>query len=584
MGDPNKTNQNVYRNNQKFEIDIKKTYYRYIDPNKLNTQDNPSTQIQSDVRAPKPKGIDDYRSKISVVTKHHKELATAVMENALPSILAPSDTYQESRCHAFYRLIGFPVYDGNNFYNPGLDHITENPEGGKKAISSEIKRKTASNCMNDASFIKLSNAREAIPTDSIKTFNDNTSINASVLALSSSTRIRKFASSVENINADPLSKDPVRQTYRIDPTGQVGNYKPSLYEYMGPGGNTPTVSLSERQHIIVPFLVDPRYSESVNEENKVGVPFASPSKLQLNVPKQLEAAPGVYVSPPMLQIIIENRLSDKNKTGSSDQLNIIKSALEGLPSIKDEALVKQVSSETNYKLTEQQQFLQFINIIQAMMTELVKAQNRIEKTQKLYYWIPIPSQNGPEYGVSVRPFTIFKELAEKKQFMTPLDYDILVHSIKQFSAQIASSTSYDTAKNLPVFPGAANMFNPDVNSDCGDKNEKALKNLLSQREQEMKEAGEALQIIEMILGEFSGLGLCDMLAIEASLYLISKESLLGFLDEDAFLRMKSVLKINNIQRNEDLTVCLQELTNTVTQFYNLMDKLYIDTKQYDNRT
>jgi hypothetical protein len=100
----------------------------------------------------------------------------------------------------------------------------------------------------------------------------------------------------------------------------------------------------------------------------------------------------------------------------------------------------------------------------------------------------------------------------------------------------------------------------------------------------MKEAGEALQIIEMILGEFSGLGLCDMLAIEASLYLISKESLLGFLDEDAFLRMKSVLKINNIQRNEDLTVCLQELTNTVTQFYNLMDKLYIDTKQYDNRT
>jgi hypothetical protein len=91
-------------------------------------------------------------------------------------------------------------------------------------------------------------------------------------------------------------------------------------------------------------------------------------------------------------------------------------------------------------------------------------------------------------------------------------------------------------------------------------------------------------MIEIIMGEFSGLGLCDILAIVASLYIIPADKLLGFLDEDAFDRMKSALNLPDASRDSNLTSCLNELTNTVKDFYNLMDKLYLDARQNNGLT
>src|SRR5271163_4205243 len=69
--------------------------------------------------------------------------------------------YQESRCHTFFRMIGFPVVvDVNNFHSPGFD-----PNLNVDSAS------LASNGKIDAAFIAnntltgLSSSREQVPTD-----------------------------------------------------------------------------------------------------------------------------------------------------------------------------------------------------------------------------------------------------------------------------------------------------------------------------------------------------------------------------------------------------------------------------------
>ena len=123
------------------------------------------------------------------------------------------------------------------------------------------------------------------------------------------------------------------------------------------------------------------------------------------------------------------------------------------------------------------------------------------------------------------------------------------------------------------------MFNPEVNPSCGDINDDTIKLLTDARNNTMKKAGDALQTIEMIMGEFSGLGLCDILAIIASLHIMPIEDLLGFLDKDAFDRMKILLNKSDVARTDNLSQCLGVLTNTVKDFFNLMDKLYLDKRK-----
>ena len=58
--------------------------------------------------------------------------------------------------------------------------------------------------------------------------------------------------------------------------------------------------------------------------------------------------------------------------------------------------------------------------------------------------------------------------------------------------------------------------------------------LNNKRNQLLAKASNALQIVEMIMGEFSGLGLCDIVAVVGALYTMPLASLVGFLDTDSY--------------------------------------------------
>jgi hypothetical protein len=556
--DDQKTNQDNYKTRQRFDINIKDIYSSYIKPNKSNQ-----------------KGIDDYRSKKSIQGKSKSVIVDAIKKNSFRGILKKEDVYQESRCHAFYRMIGFPVYDNTDYYNPGFDNSYTDVEGKNKNIQLEDKIRIATTSIQ-SKFTTLCDARENMQLDFYKCFNFNESVNASVLALSS-LNTRQFVSSLDKIT-DPSSTvsnmDPLKHSYHIETIGQVGNYKPYLLEYIGTNGDTPNVSKLpsfDRYHIIYPFLVDARYSESVNVDIMPAVPFAL-------YDWNFKPSSTVTVEIPMLETIITHRLSLNNSV--SGQLQEIKDYIQNNPSITDNTLISTIL--TDYQLTEQQEFIHYLYIMESMINELIKAQTIARTIQKTYYWLPVPSKTGPENGVTTRPIIISQELSNNPKFVTQFDSDLINASILKFIDQTTSKTSTDAVRH-PIFPYSSIIFNTQNNNSCGDLTDDNVKHLSEQRNEEMLQAGEALQIIEMIMGEFSGLGLCDILAIVASLHIMPKDKLLGFLDKDAFARMKYKLKQPDAVQSS-LLDSIVELTNTVKNFYNLMDKLYLDIYQNNSGT
>jgi hypothetical protein len=75
------------------------------------------------------------------------------------------------------------------------------------------------------------------------------------------------------------------------------------------------------------------------------------------------------------------------------------------------------------------------------------------------------------------------------------------------------------------------------------------------------------------MGEFSGLGLCDMIAVLGALYTMPPLSLLGFLDTDAFARFSTQFN-NPGYVNPGLQTAMKDFCLTVSQFYQLMDAVY----------
>jgi hypothetical protein len=109
-----------------------------------------------------------------------------------------------------------------------------------------------------------------------------------------------------------------------------------------------------------------------------------------------------------------------------------------------------------------------------------------------------------------------------------------------------------------------------------------LDNLSKVRNQDLEVANNALKTIEIIMGEWSGFGLCDIIAIMASLYTMDQDMLLGFLDDDAMGRMTQLTGVVPIGGNSigggsgrpSVTDALTEFVTTVNYYYHLMDDVY----------
>jgi hypothetical protein len=545
-------NQDNFTDDQIYEIDIDKIYNDYISY------------------------IDSKRSYVNVANQNAMSLLNSISGNTsagTANTLVPAKSYQESRCSAFFRIIGFPVTDSNQgrYFNPGHDIV--NPErilstGDKYAITQDL-------LSDPTKFIALSNAREQYFLSQQNIFNTNTTVDAGALALSvgiSFTDKRPFAVPFLNTSG-PFDLVPADQSYAPNYTSIVGDNQVLLSAYMDASGNMPAAATlpSKRPHIILPFITDPRIDFSCSPStNRIGVPF---------VPNRsfLQVSATVFTDPPLIETIIRNRVTVTNQLQSvGDYTQQFATFIKDVSNNTDQTILGQIAANDIQQLATNTQFLQFVNIIQAMMKKLVDAQKNIAMAQGQYYWLPVPSTTGPEGGSTVQGVFLPTSASIAAGFVTNADGSILIATAQSLFSQTNQNPQAAAAPTTPDPGGFAiaveNSLGPASSASYVSNSQSTLDMLSSKRESTLSAASDALRIVEIIMGEFSGLGLCDIIAVIASLYTMPAQNLIGFLDTFAQARMN--IQFNQTFPTVSYQTAMNSFTSTVNQFYQLMEAVY----------
>lgn len=516
------------------------------------------------------KEIDDIRSYVPSSVYLSKAFDSFNLDKISTNMKVES-TPQESRCHAFYRLIGFPVAEpDNSYYNPGFYKVKSGSDDFNK------KRQGIVSKMPKA-LLDLLNKREYY-LDQYKKIFQIQNIDASVLAISSWS-LRKFSDPLKNIG-DPFDtnlnsysiKDDIESIFIIP----LSNYVDENNNPIDPA--SPALNFN-RFHLIRPFIVNPRIDISVSPSSRrVAVPFTSNKSETL-------ISNNTYIKRPYLELICRRRFDGRNK---NDTLTATQSSfidfIKNNDSFKDAEIIKKINLGPGF-VDENAQFIKFFNLIKSMIKNLVKAEDLITKAIYKTLWIPVPDKKGPEFGSSTRDLIL-----GDPNIITSLDVSIQERKVKDNINKIISDVLVNTQTDLGNY-SFENILNFADKSDAvGDVNVDDLNSLQATRKELCDKANQALKEIEIIMGEFSGFGLCDIIAVYAALSLIDKKYLLAFLDDEAFERMKNFKELQNdaevINRTNgnkaSITEALTEFEKKVKEIYELMDKAYLDQKNLKN--
>jgi len=478
------------------------------------------------------------------------------------------NTPQESRAHAFYRLIGFPVLaaDGSS-YSPGHDSMKEDRKINKQ--------KKLNICLNPiVGFDELVSTREKYIQSILKIFSKGSSISASALVISSggagpqgSPNLRKFISPFDKNNShnDMAS---INQSYEIENSILIGGDNKNLSTLKDENNEQPT--LVKKYHIIKPFIVNGKIDFMATPSTKrVCVPFTYDKSYTL-------ISDGVFAKRPLIEKIIREKLFTNN-TSNSEYEKRVNNYIQNISTIKDIKVVDRIST-SDFEYSDREQFANYLKMIQEMMNKLIEAADIVKSTQEKYLWLPETSKNGPEGGLKVKPLFFPKE-KDQENLLTEADKAILLRTAKVMANNFTSKNIEDKNPNNKdySFDNFTKTFNKDTTESMGDVSAATLDKISKDRKNYIEKANAASRTIEIIMGEFSGLGLCDIFAIQGALHILPLRYLLGLIDDDAFDRMNKILK-TNIESSDRSSPdeALEELSSIVFDFYGIMDKIYID--------
>jgi hypothetical protein len=553
-----------YRDNANYTIDLDDLYSKWI------------------------KHIDGYRGNnyISGIINENNIYtidSPEVTKGDPPPVLVFNDdssyAFKESRCHAFYRILGMPVIDNDNFFNPGYDSNTDNIEN---------KIKISNNFTKTKCYI-TSNDRNLYLNQILSIFSRNESIGASVLALVTKNP-RKFDSCMNNPEKNPLEIESKDCKYNVSTESVDGK---DMMTYVNLFNRTALDDLSpyikwfgknatERYHFIMPFVVDPRASFAAGDSNHINVPFfifdgkTPDTKIQ-------------YPAAGLQQICIDRLSSNNQKEQLSDyqksQIDYIKQVTSTGSISLDSSDLNKIYTNTNASGNTSVYYASFIGLAKKMMAELKKNVDVINENQRNYNLIPVPSQSGPEYGCNLR-----KILSSDPNNKDKREIEIVYLTAKNATNQIdilfnkiiktSSLSENPFLAQLQSALGAITDFinGPPIDSTLDQKN---LEQLNKARSNAFSYTNNALKYIEYIMGEFSGLGLCDVLVITSALYLIDEQVLISFFDDTAYARMQN--KIFNLRtplpERIGIKEALSRFSVLVKYLYSICDAIYLNLKK-----
>jgi hypothetical protein len=548
-------NSNDFTDNQNYDVDIQQIYTSFIQQ------------------------IDQIRSHVSVINNPKAQSVVTINSNNFISI---DPNPQESRCHAFYRLIGLPVVasDGTQFYNPGYD--LEAFSGTANSTTPQLNKQGIA--ISAAGLYPLMDARERYIQD-IRQIFSVPDITSSVTALSSQTP-RKFNFFVDTGSTDPFDQDPNNQKYAVEQrnianTADFSDYKDS-------NGDTidSTIQrgqfLQQRSHFIKPLMVDPRIDITVSPDTGlVCVPFTTDkSKTKLRDDE--------YLFRPLLEYVCRVRLTlPPNQDDLSQTFQNAQNYIKSINTSVDPDLLAKIYAN-NTTTIGQEILLKYLNLLRSMIDRLVESMQQIGSLSVpsigTLQWIPIPNAGGPEFGSSTA------SINPSDPLNGPVEASILKlqsqAAIDQITNQTSGVTSVDLGNFAFDFASAQPVPDENTTSGFGNKRQDNLDKLQQDRTNLTDQANTALQTIEIIMGEFSGLGLCDIIAIYTALWSMDVNALVGLLDEKAFARLRTNSAFNDPSVQSriggagfSITKSLTTFEDRIKEIYSIMDKFLEDRLQ-----
>jgi len=481
-------------------------------------------------------------------------------------IAQPNVRVQESRAHAFYRMIGLPVMDKNGgFYNPGF-----NP------LASTDARKNNAAIANNPSLIvdQMHAAREQDSRDAANIFR-NSPLESSIRALAMK-KPKKFQL-MTNQGAFNFLTNKDAQIFTIkDRKTFINKF------YTDATGNELTVFFDQSRHILRPFLVSPVIERTVQSRNRqVCVPFLKDRS------DTIIERDNAVLERPGIEFILRLRLRQKQEEEllqetifvldpqletegvSAADLRRIAISLFDKEKISTDDAAAETAIFSDFELVN---INNLVKLIKAAIDQLNSSVETLDRVGKKIHWTPLPGIDGPQIAAKTRNAGFVRT----KRASSELDRKIkqLEIKIKNSKRRTTISDNSEIANSpfaLSYFENTEKLFEQELGGAKEEKNEL------------IRQGANALSTIEIITGEVSGLGLVDILAIYTALWAIDLDVLISLLDNDAFTRLVNNnpdLINTNVQARRDSGAvfggieAVQKLESQIINILEWADKLF----------
>lgn len=487
---------------------------------------------------------------------------------ALGGLDVDSSKFVESRAHAFYRMIGFPVaVQSGYFYNPGHD-----PNQGVTLTH----RSNVDNALNagNAGVVRLSQLRETQFKKRRNVFAKQDDVSITYAILLRNTKQFLMAKTGE----DPFFED--------QQTKAIAGRDIDLDLININGSSVPLFIYKNVSHILKPFIVIPEIEISVtpNFERRICVPF-------LPDIESTKSSPDHTLKRPILEYIIKQRLkatgtdtvfvkeaerllqnSTEATTSTNSGVRTILLALSGQDSLSDvnNEIIDAIQGFTSVQSSTVAMLTKAIRVAIIELDDSVRKMDALRASHNIQI---VPDQEGPEFGGTIRTIGGVDELSREQRRAALMKLTGMIsHRQSQIQERFIGNESVYAAA---VVADVAKDFTPEVT-----KEER-------KRDEFGRQAIQLLKIIEIVTGEVSGLGLVDILAIYTALWAIDIEYLIGFLDDPALARLEEYFPelVNDDVRSQingsrpGIVATLQEFEKLLFNILTYADKVLVQTRQ-----
>lgn len=470
--------------------------------------------------------------------------------------------FLESRCNAFYRMIGFPVVSkSGSFFSPGYN---------VNANMSEVEINRQVDIIEEIIRDRSLTSQQLDPRERIfKTFRSIFSdggFNAITVALGS-VYVRSFDNQFGS--TDPLVFDSAQ-------VQSVSQRDFELFDYYNYQGSDEIINSFNKlrgggfllsTHILKPFIVDPRISITPHN-NLIAAPF-------LKDASQLTQFDGSSYQRPYIERVISIRFNNQNLTGKSPNIVDLISSIKDDNTVTDAYLISVANNpQKELQNSDVVVFGSYLKLMRALINTLIIAIKEVLDAEKTINFQPVPDTKlGLEGTITLNPI----DPADPNNKAAELKILELFRKISlEKSSNITDVSTNGADEGGFVFSGLDDMvFASDKSAQIS--SQKEYDDLVGLRNHVGETSSGELQKIELIMGEFSGLGLIDIVAIQSAFWLMDKGKLLGLIDQSAHSRLlnstngsRPNLNVSTVDRNSDVLACLKEYESQLKQVYGVI--------------